>query len=101
VRELSDILEFHFIDVGFSLFEAQALIELVGNEEYHAGLRAYHRGGLGCGGFRKDGVPAGHLSLLHDHRTVGSGKIAKESLRNNQSEYNNGTERKQQDRNRS
>ena len=30
--QLSDILEFHFIDVGFSLFKAQALIELVGND---------------------------------------------------------------------
>ena len=43
-----------------------------GYEEYHAGMRAYYRGSMGCGRFGEDGVAAGHLSLFHDYRTVGN-----------------------------
>ena len=43
-----------------------------GIEESHAGMRAYYRGSMGCGRFGEDGVAAGHLSLLHDYRTVGN-----------------------------
>lgn len=57
---------------GASLRAHQIWFRNRGYEEYHAGMRAYYRGSMGCGRFGEDGVAAGHLSLLHDYRTVGN-----------------------------
>ncbi len=43
---------------GASLCTHQVWFRHRGNEEYHAGLRAYHRGGLGCGGLPKRWCPS-------------------------------------------